>query len=126
VGFLLVILLFALSVWSLVALFRRLRRVHARPRLWLAFIALILFGAAAGFWCSFHGEYHFGEDYRIASFPIPIVFFHLEEGNWVDYPVPDYRVWPTAITNILTITALTTVPLWLWLWIKRSPKAATV
>jgi hypothetical protein len=119
-----ILLLFALSLWSLIALFRRLRRVHAGMRLWSSFAVLILVGATVGFWCSFYCEYHAREDSRIASFPIPIVFFRLEEGNWVDYPVPDYQVWPTAATNILAITALATLPLWLLLWIQRDRKAA--
>lgn len=119
--FVLVILLFVSSLWSLIALFRRLRRVHAGRGLWLAFVILTLLGAAVGFWCSFHGEYHYGEDYRVASFPIPIVFFHLEEGNWVDYPVPNHQVWPTAVTNILIITALAASPLWFFLKRKQEP-----
>jgi hypothetical protein len=116
-----ILLLFALSLWSLIALFRRLRRVHAGMRLWSSFAVLILVGAAVGFWCSFYCEYHTRENYRIASFPIPIVFFHLEEGNWVDFPVPDYQVWPTAITNILIIPALATSPLWIFSKQRRSP-----
>jgi hypothetical protein len=125
-GFLVVIIVFALSGWSIIALFRRLRRVHAGLGLWSAFAALIVVGAAIGFWCSFHCEYHAREDFRVASFPIPIVFFRLEEGNWVDYPVPDYQVWPTAVTNILAITALATLPLWLLPWTKRDRKATAI
>ncbi len=121
-----ILLLFFLSLWSLIALLRRLRRLHGGPVLWLAFVILVSAGAAVGFWCSFYGEYHTREDFRIASFPIPIVFFHLEDGNWIDFPVPDYQVWPTAITNILIVTALSAVPLWLLLWIKRDRKATAV
>ena len=119
-GLLIVIIVFALNLWSLIALFRRLRRVHAGSGVWLAFAVLIVGGAAVGFWCSFHDEYYAREDFRIASFPIPIVCFRLEEGNWVDYPVPEYRVWPTAITNILAITALAVAPLWLFSKQRRS------
>src|ERR1700761_3616643 len=110
----LIVLLFCVSVWSLIALFRRLRRIHASGRLWLAFVVLILLGVAVGYRCSFHGQYQLRDDFRVASFPIPIVFFRLEEGNWMDYPVPDYQVWPTAVTNIFIVTAVATVPLWLW------------
>jgi hypothetical protein len=113
-AFLFILLLFALSLWSLVALFRRLRRLNAGLVLWFAFAVLVVLGGVVGLWCSFYGEYHVREDFRVASFPIPIVFFRLEEGNWVDFPVPDYQVWPTAITNILLITGLAVAPLWLF------------
>ena len=53
---------------------------------------------------------------RIGSFPIPVVFFHLEDGQWVDFPVPGFQAWSAVLTNIVTITALATVPLWLLSW----------
>jgi hypothetical protein len=112
-GILIVILFLALSVWALVALFRRLRRQHASGGLWFAFSALVLCGIAVGIWCAFYCEYHLGTRFRIGSFPIPVVFFHFEDGQWVDFPVPAFQAWLAVVANIITITALATLPVWL-------------
>jgi len=53
---------------------------------------------------------------RIGSFPIPVVFFHLEDGDWVDFPVPEFQAWAAALANVISITALATLPLWLISW----------
>ena len=115
-GILIVILFLALSVWALVALFRRLRRQHASAGLWFAFTALVSCGIALGIWCGFYFEYHVGTRFRIGSFPIPVVFFHLEDGQWVDFPVAEFQAWSAAFANIIIITALIASPLWLVLW----------
>jgi hypothetical protein len=85
------IVFLALSSWSLIALFRRLRRQRATSGRWLAFGILAVCGVAVGIWRAFHVEYLIGSRYRIGSFPIPIVFFHLEDGQWVDFPVPEFQ-----------------------------------
>ncbi|HEX7469821.1 MAG TPA: hypothetical protein VF437_03670 [Verrucomicrobiae bacterium] len=115
-GILFVIVLFALSSWALIALFLRLRRQHTSTGWWVAFGVLIACGVALGIWCAFYCEYHVGTRYRIGSFPIPVVFFHLENGDWVDFPVPEFQAWSAAFTNVITITALATLPLWLVSW----------
>jgi hypothetical protein len=90
-----------------------LRRQGATAGRWLAFSFLAACGIAAGIWCAFYVEYHIGSRYRIGGFPIPIVFFHLEDGQWVDFPVPTFQLWATVFTNIIAITALATLPVWL-------------
>src|SRR4051794_41019761 len=114
-GILIVAVFFALSSWALVALFRRLRQQRVSSGWWVAFSALIAGGVALGIWCAFV-EYHIGTRYRIGSFPIPTVFFHLEQGDWVDFPVPEFQAWAAFFTNVMTITALATLPLWLVSW----------
>jgi hypothetical protein len=114
-GILVVILFLALSIWTLVAVFRRLRRQRASRSLWLAFSALAACGVAIGVWCACFVEYHLGTHFRIGSFPIPVVFFHFEDGQWVDFPVPAFQAWLAIAANIITITALATLPVWLLL-----------
>ena len=43
-------------------------------------------------------------------------FFHLEDGQGVDFPVPEFQAWAAVFTNIITITALATLPVWLLSW----------
>ena len=113
IGMLFVTAFLAGSGWALVSLVRRLRRQHVGTRLWVAFVFLVAIGVSAGTWSAFHFEYPLGARCRIGSFPIPVVFFHLEDGQWVGFPVPPFQAWSAAFTNIITITALATLPLWL-------------
>src|SRR6266436_9572339 len=116
IGMLFVLAFLAGSSWALVSLVRLLRREHAGTRRWIAFVILLVVGISVGVWCAFYCEYSVGGRYRIGSFPLPIVFFHLEDGQWIDFPVPELQAWSAAFTNIVTITALATVPLWLLSW----------
>jgi hypothetical protein len=112
-GIFIVIVFLALSSWALVAVFRRLRHQRATPGRWLAVGVLVGCGVAVGIWCAFYVEYHIGSHYRVGGFPIPVVFFHLEHGDWVDFPVPEFQAWAAMFTNIITITAVATLPIWL-------------
>jgi hypothetical protein len=115
-GILFVLIFLAASIWALASLVWRLRRARAGRQWWVFLVALTVIGIAIGIWCAFHVEYHLGARYRIGSFPLPVVFFHLEDGQWVDFPVPKFQAWAAAFTNVITITALTTVPVWLLSW----------
>jgi hypothetical protein len=94
-----------------VSLVRRLRRERARAQWWVGIALLSVIGIAVGIWCAFHFEYHLSARYRVGSFPLPVVFFHLEDGRWVDFPVPEIQASAAAITNVITITALATLPI---------------
>ena len=111
IGTLFVIAFFAASIWALVSLVRRLRRERAGTPWWIGFVVLAVLGIAVGVWCAFHFEYRLGAHYRVGSFPLPVVFFHLEDGQWVDFPVPKFQAWAAVFTNVITITALATLPL---------------
>jgi|ERR1035441_1924985 hypothetical protein len=117
---LLAIIFFSVSSWALFALFRRLRQQGISPGWWVALSLLILCGIGLGVWCAFYCEYQVGAGLRFGSFPIPVVVFHLEEGSWVDFPLERVVAWPVAFTNVITITALATLPLWL---VSRKSKA---
>ncbi len=110
---LLAILFLGLSIWALVRLFWRLRRQKVGPFWWATFSFLIVCGIALGIWCALYCEYPVGSRFRFGSFPIPAVIFHLEGGNWVDFPLQAFWLWAVVFANIITITTLATSPLWL-------------
>ncbi len=92
-GILIVIVLLALSGWTLFALFQSLRRQHAKSGSWVAFGILLACGVALGIWCAFYSEYCVGTRYRIGS--------------------------SAAFTNVVTIAALATLPLRLVSWLQH-------
>jgi hypothetical protein len=118
-GILLIIVFLGLSSWALIALFRRLQRQNVSTTWRIAAGGLFVCGAALGIWCALYCEYHVGARYRIASFPLPAVIFHLEDGAWVDFPVPKFQAWLTIFVNIITVSAVTTMPAWLIFWCKN-------
>ncbi len=115
-GMLFVVFFLTGSSWALASLVLRFRRERVDARWWAALFTLVGLGLLAGIWCAFYCEYPLGENYRVGSFPLPVVFFHLEDGKWVDFPVPEFQALSAAFSNIITMTTLATVPLWLLSW----------
>jgi len=87
-GFPIAIALLALGSWGVFATFRRLRRTQAGKAWWLAFAVLVIVGLAAGCWSAFSFEYQVSPRMCFASFPMPLAFFHLEDGEWIDFVTP--------------------------------------
>lgn len=125
-GILLILGFLAPSSWALVSLIRRLRRNRASLRWWVTFVTLAAFGAVAGMWFAFHFEYQLGTRTRLGSFPIPIVFFRLEHGHSVDYPVPELQAWASIFTNVVTVTALASLPVLVASWRKHKEERSAV
>jgi hypothetical protein len=106
-----VLALLALSIWILFAVFKRLRRLQVGRGWWLAFVCFLVIGIGLGYWLAFFAEYQISPTMRFISFPMPLGFFHLEDGRWVDFPTPEYVMYPGIAVNILAITALAVTPL---------------
>jgi len=110
---LLAIVFLGLSSWALVALFRRLRQQRVGATWWAALALLIACGIRLGIWCAHSCEYQLGTQFRFGSFPIRAVIFHLEDGQWVDFPLPGVAMALVMFSNMFSITTLATLPLWL-------------
>ena len=110
---LLSLLLLGFSSWNLVVLCQRLRMQKVSAHWWVVLGLLIACGMGLGSWCAFCWEYQLGTQFRFGSFPIPVVVFQLEADNWVDFPIAGWQMWPVMISNVISITAFATLPLWL-------------
>jgi len=110
-GFLIVIILFAVSSWGVLGTFRRLRRTHAGCAWWFAFVALAIVGVVAGSWLAIRFDYQVSPQMRYAGFPMPLAFFHLEDGHWVDFVTPPHVMYPGILANILAVVAAALLPL---------------
>jgi hypothetical protein len=107
--------LFALTLLALASLaafatVRGLRRSQAGPRWWGGLSLSAALGAAVGVWCGFFCEYHVIENLRVFSFPVPAGFWHLEDGDWVDYVTP--APFLVAVCNSASVALLAVLPLW--------------
>jgi hypothetical protein len=108
---LIVIALFALGALGVLATFRSLHRTHASRNWWFAFGSLVIVGLVAGCWFAFNFEYQVSPRMRFVSFPMPLAFFHLEEGEWIDFVTPPYVMYPGLVANVIAIVALALLPL---------------
>jgi hypothetical protein len=107
--------LLALTSLAAFAAVRGLWRNRAGRRWWVGLALSAALGAAAGIWCGFFCEYYALEELRVFSFPVPAYFFHLEDGDWVDYVVPAPLV--VAGCNSLSLALLAVVPVWAAYWL---------
>jgi hypothetical protein len=110
-AFILAVVLLALSAWGVLATVRRLRQTNARGAWWLTFALLMALGAVAGAWFAFRFEYQVSPDVRFVGFPVPLAFFHLEDGHWVDFIIPPYVAYPALFTDIVSFGAALLMPL---------------
>jgi hypothetical protein len=110
-GFIVAVVLIALSVWGVSATVHGLRRTNAGATWWLIFTMLSLIGAGVGAWFAFRFEYRVSHDFRFAGFPVPVAFFHLESGDWVDFIIPPYFAYPGLFADIATFATVLLLPL---------------
>ena len=76
------------DVWLLATTGKRQFYVWTRARAWPRLAAAASLGAALGVWLSLFVEYKWGSEIRVIGFPVPVCFFVLEDGNWVDFIPP--------------------------------------
>lgn len=95
-------------VWCIVSTVRAVARAR-RLKWWLVFGILVAAGIALGWFCG-NWEYDVGDKMRIGGFPVPMVFFRLEDGRWTDFPLPTYVSWLAFLTDVLAGIAIVLLP----------------
>jgi hypothetical protein len=93
-----------LAHWCALSLFYS-RRISSTY--WLILLVLYPAGLAAGTFCGFYAEYSLTPSLIAVSAPIPAGFFHLEDGEWIDFIAPAAGV--IALSNLIII--MLTIPL---------------
>jgi hypothetical protein len=92
----------AADVWLLATTGKQQFKKWTRARAWLRLAGAIGVGAALGVWLSLFVEYKWGSTMRVIGFPIPVCFFHLEDGSWVDFPLPPGMGYLGCAANFLS------------------------
>ena len=99
------------------------KQLSAMAQSWrLATVILLLFGICLGAWFAFYLEYQVSTKFRFAGFPIPIVIFHYENGEWIDFVHSKFEMWIEIATNFLSGIALSLLPVKFFIFIKRRQK----
>jgi len=76
-------------------------RALRRPGVSLAFGLAAPAALAVGFWLGIAHEYRTGDSFRLQGAPVPLVVFHLEGEDWVDFVKPLGLTYVCAAANVL-------------------------
>jgi ABC-type xylose transport system permease subunit len=110
-AFLLIVGVLAASLVFIIALARTLFRAHANARWWLGYFVCALIGLAFGCWLTFYFEYQASPQFRFHSFPFPLGFHHLENGDWVSFVTSPHVMYPGILANLASIVAVSLLPI---------------
>lgn len=100
----------AFNVWLLATTGKKQIKIWRQARAWPRLAGAAFIGLALGVWLALFVQYKWGSGLRVIGFPIPVCFFHLEDGNWVDYPLPTAMQWAGWAANFLTGLAAPFIP----------------
>jgi hypothetical protein len=100
----------AADVWLLTTTGKKQFKTWTQARAWTRLAGVVVFGAALGVWLGFFVEYKWGANLRVIGFPVPVCFFHLEDGEWVDFPLPKAMMYLGCAVNFLSGLVVPLIP----------------
>jgi hypothetical protein len=108
-GIIIVSLVLVASGWMIISTTRKLAGARNK-KLWAIGITLTVLGIVMGCILSVQ-EYQAGTTMRVVGIPMPLGFFHFENGQWLDFPLPAYVLWPAYFANVIFWMAICLLPL---------------
>ena len=109
-GLILIIPILAFDIWLACTTGRRQVRRWLALRQWPRILAACAAGLALAVWLTFFVRYGNGPKMRIQGFPIPLVFFHLEDKTWTRTVLPSSLPYAGAAADFLTGLAAPFIP----------------
>jgi len=100
----------AFDIWLLATTGKTQWIKWARPGEWRRLAGALAIGAVLGVWLAFFVGYKWSDKMRVTGFPIPVAYFHLEDGKWVDFIPPPIVQWTAVGINFLSGFAATMIP----------------
>jgi hypothetical protein len=100
----------AFDLWLLATTGKKQCQIWRQARAWPRLAGAAIIGLALGVWLALFVQYKWGSTVRVIGFPVPVCFFHLEDGQWVDYITPPAMQWAGWAANILTGVAAPFIP----------------
>jgi hypothetical protein len=110
VGLIFIIPILAFDIWLSCTTGRRQVRRWLELKQWRQIIAAGVIGVALAVWLTFFLQYGNGPKMRIQGFPIPLVFFHLEDKGWTQTVLPASLPYVGTATDFLTGLAAPFIP----------------
>ena len=109
-GLILIIPILAFDVWLSCTTGRRQVRHWLELKQWRQMFAALAIGLALAVWLTFFVRYGAGSKMRIQGFPIPLVFFHLEDKGWTQTVLPATLPYVGAMADFFTGLAAPFIP----------------
>jgi hypothetical protein len=109
-GLILIIPILAFDVWLSCTTGRRQVRRWLELGQWPRIVAVFAAGLALAVWLTFFVRYGNGTKMRIQGFPIPLVFFHLEDKTWTRTTLPSSLPYAGAAADFFTGLAAPFIP----------------
>ncbi len=86
------------AIWLVLRNAAQLYRRRASWGWWTVLVTIVIVGAYAGRQLS-HCEVRVSPEFVRGGLPLPIGFFHLEEGQWTDYVLPHPAQWCNIVAD---------------------------
>jgi len=109
-GLILIIPILAFDVWLSCTTGRRQVRRWLELGQWREMAAAFVIGVGLAVWLTFFLKYSFDPKMRVVGFPIPLVFFHLEDKTWTQTVLPGALPYPGGVADFLTGLAAPFIP----------------
>lgn len=109
-GLIFIIPILAFDIWLSCTTGRQLVRCWREHKQWRQLAAAAVIGLALAVWLTFFVKYSSGSTLRVRGFPIPLVFFHLEDKTWTHTTLPAILPYAGGATDFLTGLAAPFIP----------------
>jgi len=109
-GLILILPLLAFDLWLLATTGKKQFQIWRRASAWPRLAGAAALGLALAVWLAFYVQYQWGSELRVIGLPVPVCFFHLEDGQWVDFVPPAPMQWAGCAVNFLTGLAAPFIP----------------
>jgi hypothetical protein len=100
----------AFDVWLMASTGKKQIKTWTQARAWPRLAGTAGLGVALGIWLALFVEYKWGSSIRVIGFPVPVCFFHLEDGEWVDFIPPAPMQYLGCAANFLSGLAAPLLP----------------
>jgi hypothetical protein len=109
-GLIIIIPILAFDVWLSCTTGRRQIRRWLELRQWRQMLAAFAIGLGLAIWLTFFLRYSFDPKMRVIGFPIPLVFFHLEDQTWTRTILPASLPYAGTVADLFTGLAAPFIP----------------
>ena len=109
-GLIFILPILAFDIWLSWTTGRRQVRLWVELGQWRQIAVACAIGMALAVWLTFYVKYSFDPKMRVIGFPIPLVFFHLEDKTWTRTVLPAALPYAGGAADILTGLAAPFIP----------------